>query len=243
MLNYDTPARRLRSLATRLAHSTPGAAMARRRTVALLSGIDAIPENWHNEGTVPSAVVHALARHLAYRRLRHTLETGTGRTTLLFSHLSQDHVVFAVGAPADSISKVRAHPLLNRDCVTFVEGPSQLTLPRYNFKHQLDFAMLDGPHGYPFPDLEYFHIYPHLAPGALLVLDDIHIPTVFNLFAFVREDAMFELLEVVENTAFLRRTESPASSPLGDGWWEQNYNTRRFPIPLDDQPRSIAAER
>jgi hypothetical protein len=32
------------------------------------------------------------------------------------------------------------------------------------------------------------------------LVDDIHIATVFNMFSFLREDAMFELLEVVGNS-------------------------------------------
>ena len=35
------------------------------------------------------------------------------------------------------------------------------------------FVLIDGPHGYPFPEIEYFYFYPRLKPGALLVVDDI----------------------------------------------------------------------
>jgi len=65
-----------------------------------------------------------------------------------------------------------------------------------------------------------------LAPGALLILVDIHIPTVHNLFRFLRGDAMFRLDEVVGATAFFRRTAAPVFDPLGGVWMRQNYNAR-----------------
>jgi hypothetical protein len=146
----------------------------------------------------------------------------------LFSHLSRRHTVFALDGGSGSVANVRRSPLLGPGALTFVEGPTQVTLPAHRFEEKLQLALIDGPHAYPFPDLEYYYLYPQLAPGALLILDDIHIPTVHNLFRFLRRDAMFRLDEVVETTAFFTRTEAPAFDPLGDGWIHQNYNARRL---------------
>jgi hypothetical protein len=82
--------------------------------------------------------------------------------------------------------------------------------------------------------MEYWKVYPHLEPGGLLVVDDIHIPTIRRLFDFIREDDMFRLLETVGKTAFFERTNAPTFSPVEDGWWLQKYNTRRFPIPYEN---------
>jgi hypothetical protein len=196
----------------------------------IVTEIARLPRDWHLAGSVGPAVLHAIVRHVGARQVSHSLETGSGRTTLLFSHLSQDHKVFAIEGDNRSISSVRESPLLNRATVEFIEGPTQLTLPRYNFAHSLQVAYMDGPHGYPFPDLEYYYLYPHLEENALLIVDDIHIPTIRHLFDFLREDAMFRVLEVVDTTAFFMRTSAPAFDPLGDGWWLQRYNKRRFPV-------------
>ena len=99
----------------------------------------------------------------------------------------------------------------------------------------------DGPHGYPFPELEYYFFYPHLDEDALLVIDDIHIPTIFRLFSFLREEAMFDFLGVASTTAFFRRNSSPAFHPLGDGWWLQNYNKNRFPVQAFDRDIDLLA--
>jgi hypothetical protein len=39
---------------------------------------------------------------------------------------------------------------------------------------------------------------------------------------------MFELLETVHQTAFLRRTGAPAIDPYSDNWWLQGYNRLHY---------------
>jgi predicted O-methyltransferase YrrM len=196
----------------------------------VLAEASRMPQDWHGAGSLSGEVLAAIARHAASRPIRRSVETGTGKSTLLLSHLSQDHTVFTIAGADDSLDVVRDSTLLDRSTVEFVVGPTQQTLPRFAFTHPLDFALIDGPHGYPFPDLEYYYIYPHLASDALLVIDDIHIPTIFKLYAFLKEDEMFDLLEVVGTTAFFRRTSASVFDPLADGWWTQRYNLDRFPL-------------
>jgi hypothetical protein len=174
-------------------------------------------------------VLEGLIVHLRSRPVDCSVETGTGKSTLLFSHLSQDHKVFTLKGNA-SFEAVASSPILNRDVVEFIDGPTQITLPLYPFRHKIHVALLDGPHAYPFPDLEYYAIYPHLDEGGLLVLDDINIPSIFNLFSFLEKDAMFDLIDIIGITAFFRRTAAPTFSPLHDNWWKQGYNIDRFPV-------------
>jgi hypothetical protein len=193
---------------------------------AVLAEVVRIAPSLHKAGTFSAAVLEALVRHATARPVQHSVETGSGASTLLFSHVSADHTVFAVDGGTGSIRSIETSPLLRRETVTFVEGPTQLTLPLHTFAHRLQLALIDGPHGYPFPDLEYYHVYPHLDPDALLIIDDIHIPTITNLFDFISADEMFDLREVVETTAFFRRTDAPTFAQTGDGWWTQRYNKR-----------------
>ena len=173
---------------------------------AILEEVVRIAPSLHKAGTFSTRTLEALARHATVAPVHHSAETGSGASTLLFSHLSPDHTVFALDAGTGSVRSIETSPLLRRGAVTFVEGPTQVTLPRHTFVHRLQLALIDGPHGYPFPDLEYYYLYPQLDPGALLIVDDIHIPTITNLFDVVSADEMFDLQEVVETTAFFRRT-------------------------------------
>jgi hypothetical protein len=179
----------------------------------------------HGAGTVSGDALRAIAKHAGSRNIRHSVETGCGATTLLLSHLSEEHTVFALDI-GGSVASVRRSPLLRKGVVSFIDGPSQRTLPQRHFAEKLQLALIDGPHAYPFPDLEYYFLYPHLDVGALLILDDIQIRSVHNLFEVLRRDRMFRLDEVVRTTAFFTRTDAPTFDPLGDGWRQQRYNER-----------------
>lgn len=189
-----------------------------------------LPLKWHGAGSLSPSVLEAIVKHSKGLDVRHSLETGSGKSTLIFSHISADHTVFALDKGNKSIQNVKQSPLFNSKAVRFVDGPTQKTLRDFTFESSLQIALIDGPHGYPFPDLEYYYIYPHLEEGGLLILDDIDIPMIYNLFGFIRRDEMFSLLEVKFKTAFFRRTGAPVFDPLGDGWWVQGYNKRRLPF-------------
>jgi hypothetical protein len=189
---------------------------------SIVGEIAEISANWHKAGCLMAPVIEAIAKHCGTPLA--SLETGSGKSTLLFSHLSRHHLVFAWDRGDGSIKQVKESPLFNAENVEFIDGPTQQTLPAYQFHHKVQVALIDGPHGYPFPDLEYYYIYPLLEPNGILILDDIHIPNIQNIFQFLCKDEMFDLLEVVENTAFFKRTTAPLFDPLGDGWWKQGYN-------------------
>ena len=193
--------------------------------LTLVDRIAALPDDWHGAGTVSPAVLHALVRHAkGIGPIAQSVETGSGKTTLLLSHLAAAHTVFAVDA-GGSISKVKGSSLFNPATTTFVEGPTQRTMPAHQFGHRHQLALIDGPHGYPFPDLEYYFLYPTIDTGGLLVIDDLLIPTIARMYEVIAAGDMFEPLEVVEsNTGFLRRTNAPLIDPLADAWWEQGYN-------------------
>lgn len=191
----------------------------------VLKQILQVQSTLHEAGSMSRQALTALARHARGRQIWQSVETGCGATTLLLSYFSENHTVFALDI-GGSITNVRRSPLLVEGVVSFVEGPSQLMLPKHHFNAKLQLVVIDGPHAYPFPDLEYYFLYPHLEPGSLLVLDDIHIRSINNLFEFLRRDEMFRLDEVVRNTAFFTRTDTMTFDPTGDGWRHQKYNAR-----------------
>jgi hypothetical protein len=189
----------------------------------LLDQIDALPSNWHGVGSVSTKVLRGIARHAsAIGEIQCSVETGSGKTTLLFSHLSQAHTAFALNQ-GDSIAVVKNSPLFNANRVTYVEGCTHLTLPQHSFDKNIQIALIDGPHAYPFHDLEYFYFYPRLDKGGLLIVDDINIPSVKRMHEVIAADDMFRLLEVIGNTAFFQRTDAPLFDPQGS-WGKQGYN-------------------
>ncbi len=155
------------------------------------------------------------------------METGTGRTTLLFSHISKNHKVFTVNNK-NSLAAVKDCFLFKSENVEIIEGPSQQNLPAHQFQYKLNAVLLDGPHAYPFPDVEYYCIYRHIAKDGIFIIDDIQIPSIYNLYRFLREEDMFEFIEVVDGKmAFFRRTGAPTFNPFGEGWNLQKYNLNK----------------
>jgi len=127
----------------------------------LLRDVIDAQQTLHAAGSLPAAALAALLRHASERAISNSAETGCGATTLLLSHLSRNHTVFSLNV-GGSVANVRGCPLLRGEVVTFVEGPSQRTLPVHRFAERLELVLIDGPHAYPFPDLEYYFFYPHL---------------------------------------------------------------------------------
>ena len=189
-----------------------------------------LSKNFHQAGSFSRRTFEAIIHYCEPLKISTSVETGAGKSTLLFSHLSKSHKVFAIDDGNGSLTNVIKSPLLNQSTVEIIEGPTQITLPKYNFSGKLQLALIDGPHGYPFPELEYFYIYPLLEEKALLIIDDIDIPTVYNMFQFIKADDMFELIDIVEKTAFFQRTNEPTFSPTGDGWWLQKYNEQKVDV-------------
>ncbi|MGB8816554.1 MAG: class I SAM-dependent methyltransferase [Rhizobiaceae bacterium] len=175
-----------------------------------------------------------------------TLETGCGKSTIMFSQLAKKHYVFAYDdrdMPDSSVTMVQSDPDFGADSVEFVYGPTQNTLPVHRFPEgtEFDVILIDGPHGYPFPDLEYALLYPLLKIGGILIIDDVHIPSIGHMFDTLREDRMYDEIGVFATTAVLRRTEIEGVPATGDHWYEQQFNYARFPLSMDKYRRDSSA--
>lgn len=189
----------------------------------------------HAWGAFTDQTLEALERVLPAKADK-TLETGCGKSTILFSNIAQSHLVFAfddrICGDQSSVHMYENHPMTKHDRIKLVPGPTQLTLPRYDAFEEYDIIMLDGPHGCPFVELEYYYTYPHLRKGGFLVLDDVHLPSVGQFADVLKEDDMFEYHALVQTTLVLRRTDAATFDPLSDSWEKQAFNRRR--IPADD---------
>lgn len=186
----------------------------------------------HAADAFPTSVLEAIESAVP-SSMAATAETGCGKSTILFSNISASHVVFAYDdrhlGEGSSVLFYETCPLTQLDRVEAVFGPTQKTLPAYDNFRTYDCVLIDGPHGYPFPELEYYYLYPHIREGGILIIDDVHIPTVGRLADVVQEDDMFEPYRLIGTTALFKRTSAPAFDPFGDGWWTQKFNQRRTP--------------
>lgn len=190
----------------------------------ILGDLEKLPQDWHGSGPLDDNVLKKLAYHCQeYGTINYSVETGAGKSTIFFSQSSNNHTVFAIDI-GNSLTRVKESDLISDSGVEFVEGPTQLTVPAYSFKNMLDLVLIDGPHGYPFPDMEYYYFYPHITEGGLLIIDDINIPSIKRMVKIIKSDEMFDCIDLIGKTMFFRRTDAQLFDPLADGWWDQGYN-------------------
>jgi hypothetical protein len=199
----------------------------------------------HRAGTLAAEpltrIEQILSTHFAGKKVR-SAETGCGASTVLFAHYGAEHHVYAYDDtiyPNSSVNFAKTFKSFNDAKVTWHFGPTQHTLVQSPPSGKFDMVLIDGPHGYPWPEFEYAFFYHLLNEDGILVIDDIHIPTIRNMFTFLLEDDMFFLDSVVLTTAFFRRTSMPTFPPDGDHWWMQRYNIQQFPAPYPVAGRPI----
>ena len=209
----------------------------RDRTIAAeIASYEKTAGSAHGAGSLPLRTLIRIENLLTAASIS-SVETGCGKSTIFLSRISTTHKVFCFDdrneGDASSVAYFMNCPATRRETIETVFGPTQLTLPTYKDHVPYDLVLIDGPHAFPFPELEYYFFYAHLKSDGLLVIDDIHIPTVGRLADFISEDRMFEKIEFIGSTAVFRRTDAPVFDPLGDGWWSQDFNRRRADFAKD----------
>jgi len=191
---------------------------------------DGLPKN--HQGHAFASEVLAQIEKILPEDMACTAETGCGKSTILFSNTSKKHYVFALDDRSDgvasSVNFYRMCPLTQQDRIIEIFGPTQITLPKSDHSDHYDCVLIDGPHGFPFPEIEYGFFYPKIKTGGLLILDDVAIPTIGRMADILCEDDMWNPISLIGgNTLVLERTDSPLTNPVGDEWWTQKYNRRR----------------
>jgi precorrin-6B methylase 2 len=166
----------------------------------------------------------ALAGVLRRAPFQSSAETGCGGSTIVLSRASHRHTAFAIEGKDKTLTELRQHSNLRIENIIFVEGESKDTLPRHHFEGKLDLVLLDGPHAYPLPQIEFAYLSPCIRLGGWLVMDDIQIPSVHELFRFLTKESSWVLEEVCGRTAFFRRVAEVEHGP--DGWTLQGMNRR-----------------
>ena len=152
-----------------------------------------------------------------------TLETGAGYTTVLLTALGAHHVCCTRSAV--EVERIRAY--LGRigvpdSKVTFVIGSTDESLPRLNLGPTIDFAYIDGCHGYPFPALDWHYADKYLKVGGLLGMDNVELRPVREHCDFLEENGTYRLLDVVIDGYFVRFYEKTMDE--NREWVDQAYS-------------------
>lgn len=154
----------------------------------------------------------------------HTLETGSGYSTILFALRGAHHTCITPSqAEIDRISAYCEQRGISTERVDFRPQPSERVLPGLELG-TLDLVLVDGSHSFPQVFLDWFHTASALRVGGHLIVDDVHVWTGKVLRDFLVAEPEWELLdELGGRTAILRKTAQTDPDRL---WSDQPYVLR-----------------
>ncbi|HEV8632544.1 MAG TPA: class I SAM-dependent methyltransferase [Thermoanaerobaculia bacterium] len=152
-------------------------------------------------------ILHRIAARLTGEMV--SIETGAGYTTVLMAAVvSHHHSCTAASREEERIRRYLQEIGVPQEKVTFHIGSSADTLPRLELDVPLDFAYIDGCHGYPVPALDWHYIDQRLRVGGIVGMDDVDLRPVRDHCAFLDENGSYELVEAVNdqgNARFYRK--------------------------------------
>jgi precorrin-6B methylase 2 len=169
---------------------------------------------------VSNAVVQAIQSKLKPQSL--TLETGSGKSTFAFLLKGCQHISIAPD-PGEG-DRIKQYCLKNglSTNYTFIAESSAKALPSLiTTIPSLDFVFIDGAHRYPFAEIDYHFTEQKLKVGGYMVIDDVHMPSVKQLYRFLKKEKNWNLDELVGNTAFFIKT---GEEILINDWQNQGIN-------------------
>ncbi len=154
-----------------------------------------------------------------------TIETGAGASTVVFASAGAAHTAISpdpqehvrIGDYCREIGVDHAH-------VTFIAGSSDDVLPSLlGDERTLDVAYVDGAHVFPLPAIDWYYVTRALKVGGWLVMDDIAIPAVADIFRHMRSEPGWRLERILDQRAALFQLLSP---PPEEDWRDQRYNSK-----------------
>jgi 8-oxo-dGTP pyrophosphatase MutT (NUDIX family) len=115
-----------------------------------------------------------------------TLETGAGLSTIVFAASGATHIVVTPEAAEEAAVRAACEEFgISAERVEFVIGPSEEVLPVLP-KRELDLALIDGAHGFPYAILDWWQVGRRLRLGGRIVLDDAYLPPVLAILDGLR---------------------------------------------------------
>ena len=147
-----------------------------------------------------------------------TLETGGGSSTIVFASKSKKHICVNPDATSNKLIKSWLQSKgYSSDNLQFVEESSDTGLAKLEPSSQVDVALIDGNHSFPFPIIDWHFIDTHLTIGSKLLLDDTQILTVRIVEEFLLLEPSYQHIETIGRCAIFEKIKSTRTM----GWLTQ----------------------
>ena len=170
-----------------------------------------------------------------------TLETGAGASTIVFAAAGTEHIAVTPDPGEESQVRKSCEELgVSSERVTFQLGYSHEVLPQLP-ERQLELALLDGAHGFPYPILDWWHVAPRLGIGGRILLDDAYMPPVAVVVDHARTSKAWEVERSIGyRTVVLRKVANELPPFDWEGERIGGRMTFRYLPPLE---RAVASTR
>jgi predicted O-methyltransferase YrrM len=152
-----------------------------------------------------------------------TLETGVGASTVAFADGGANHRAVSPDPAEHRLVRDYCQRIGVEDSnITFIVGLSDEILPTLlGGDRTLDVAFIDGAHSFPYPAVDWYYITRALKPGGKLLMDDITIPAVTDVFRHMTIEPNWRLDGVLDERAAAFTLLAP---PAPEEWTDQGYN-------------------
>lgn len=152
-----------------------------------------------------------------------TIETGVGASTVAFADGGADHRAVSPDAAEHQLVRDYCRRIGVDDSNTsFIVGLSDEILPTLlDNKRTLDVAFIDGAHSFPYPEIDWYYMTRALKIGGKLLMDDITIPAVTDVFRHMAIEPNWRLDGVFDDRAAAFTLLAP---PAPEEWTDQGYN-------------------
>jgi predicted O-methyltransferase YrrM len=181
---------------------------------------------WSGEpriGGMGGEVGHRLVRNIRARPTADTfdvLETGAGLSTLLFLALGATSIT-SVDPTAGLRERVIAEAAvrgIDAEPLEYIEERSELVLPKlFESERRYDLCLIDGSHAWPTVFVDFCFGNACLRQGGLLLLDDVQLHSVRQLFLLLAAQPGYRLVSEQWDwklAAFVKETDEPFLSQI-----------------------------
>lgn len=157
----------------------------------------------------------------------HTLEIGSGLTTLVFAHKKSQHICITPSKrEIDVILQYAASEKIDTFNIVFINDFSEVALPKITVDHPLDLVLIDGKHAFPWPFIDWFYTANHLRKEGILIVDDTHLITGRFLCDFMKSDPSWEFISVIDGKTEVFRKK--ADDIRNIAWHMQPFITEEY---------------
>lgn len=156
-----------------------------------------------------------------------TLETGSGYSTIMMTARGAEHR--AISPAPDEHAGIRAwleEHGIDTGKLTFHAEPSERVLPNLDMG-PLDFVLVDGNHGFPWPFLDWFYTAEALKVGGKLIVDDTNIRSGHVLRGFLlSEKGRWKHVQDFKKATLFEKTAEDVLE--GKDWFNQPWQSKKL---------------